>query len=114
MVTFTIPFALNNPLIGGICPQVHAIAHVGREIERWKGAARILVCFAFALAFAFLATAAQAEPPSRLEAIVKRGTLRVGMTGDYAPFTTFDPATSTFLGFDVDMGTASARRLASG
>jgi len=66
------------------------------------------------LVVALFTSAVQAEPPSRLEAIVKRGTLRVGMTGDYAPFTTFDPATSTFLGFDVDMGTASARRLASG
>ena len=106
MVTFTIPLALNNPLIGGICPQVHAIAHVGRKIEWRKGAARILVCFAFVLTFAFLAPSAQAEPPTRLEAIVKRGTLRVGMTGDYAPFSAFDPSTSTFRGFDVDIGPA--------
>ena len=56
-----------------------------------------------ALTAALLMCAAQAQPPSRLEAIVKRGTLRVGMTGDYPPFTAFDPATSTFRGFDVDM-----------
>jgi cyclohexadienyl dehydratase len=111
MVTFTIPLALNNPLIGGICPQVHAIAHVGREIEWRKGAARILVCFAFVLAFAFLVPLAQAEPPTRLEAIVKRGTLRVGMTGDYAPFSAFDPATSTFRGFDVDMADSLGKAL---
>ena len=42
----------------------------------------------------------------RLEAIVKRGTLRLGMTGDYAPFSAFDPSTSTFRGFDVDIGPA--------
>jgi cyclohexadienyl dehydratase len=49
------------------------------------------------------APAAQAQEPSRLEAIAKRGTLRVGMTGDYAPFSAFDSKTSTFRGFDVDM-----------
>jgi hypothetical protein len=36
MVTFTVPFALNNSLIGGICQQVYATAHFGREIEWWK------------------------------------------------------------------------------
>jgi cyclohexadienyl dehydratase len=55
--------------------------------------------------------AAQAEPPSRLDAIVKRGTLRVGMTGDYAPFGIFAPATSTFRGFDVDMAEAIGKAL---
>jgi cyclohexadienyl dehydratase len=53
--------------------------------------------------FALLAPSVQAQQPTRLEAIVKRGSLRVGMTGDYAPFSAFDPATSTFRGFDVDM-----------
>jgi cyclohexadienyl dehydratase len=60
----------------------------------------------FALVLTLFATAAQAEQPSRLEAIVKRGALRVGMTGDYPPFSAFDPATSTFRGFDVDMADA--------
>ena len=63
------------------------------------------------LVVALFTSAVQAEPPSRLEAIVKRGTLRVGMTGDYAPFTTFDPATSTFLGFDVDMADSFGKAL---
>jgi cyclohexadienyl dehydratase len=55
--------------------------------------------------------AAQAEPPSRLDAIVKRGTLRVGMTGEYAPFGIVAPATSTFRGFDVDMAEAIGKAL---
>jgi len=44
--------------------------------------------------------------PSRLDDIIKRGTLRVGMTGDYLPFTSLDKATSKFRGFDVDMAEA--------
>ncbi len=52
-----------------------------------------------------------AQTSSRLEAIVKRGTLRVGMTGDYAPFAAFDPATSAFRGFDVDIADSLARTL---
>jgi cyclohexadienyl dehydratase len=59
--------------------------------------------FFFAVVFAFLVPSARAQQPSRLEEIVKRGALRVGLTGDYAPFSKFDPATSTFRGFDVDM-----------
>jgi len=55
--------------------------------------------------------AMQAQTPSQLEAIVKRGTLRVGLTGDYAPFNAFDPATSTFRGFDVDMAQSLGKAL---
>jgi cyclohexadienyl dehydratase len=59
-----------------------------------------------ALAFSFLlaATTAQAQQqPSRLDDIVKRGTLRVGMTGDYLPFTSLDKTGGKFRGFDVDV-----------
>ena len=52
------------------------------------------------------ATSVCAQQPSRLDDIIKRGTLRVGMTGDYAPFSYLDKATSTFRGFDVDMAEA--------
>lgn len=55
--------------------------------------------------------AMQAQTPSRLEAIVKHGALRIGMTGDYAPFSAFDPATSSFRGFDVDMAEGIAGAL---
>ena len=57
------------------------------------------------------APAAHGQQPSRLEAIVKRGTLRIGMTGDYAPFSVFDAATSTFRGFDVDMAESIGKAL---
>src|SRR6476660_2602639 len=57
--------------------------------------------------------AAQAQQPanSRLDDIVKRGTLRVGMTGDYQPFTYFDKTTAKFRGFDVDMAEALGKAL---
>ena len=45
------------------------------------------------------AAAQQAAAPSRLDEIIKRGTLRVGMTGDYLPFTHLDKTTSAFKGF---------------
>ena len=40
-----------------------------------------------------------------------RGVLRVGMTGDYLPFTSFDKTTSAFKGFDVDMAEALGKAL---
>ncbi len=56
------------------------------------------------LALALLISAAHAQQASsRLDEIVKRGTLRVGMTGDYLPFTALDKETNVFRGFDVDM-----------
>jgi cyclohexadienyl dehydratase len=57
------------------------------------------------------AAAQQPAPTTRLDDIVKRGTLRVGMTGDYMPFTHFDKATSQFTGFDVDMAEALGKAL---
>jgi uncharacterized protein (DUF2147 family) len=57
------------------------------------------------------AVSAHAQQPSRLDDIVKRGALRVGMTGDYLPFTYLDKATSKFRGFDVDMAQALGKAL---
>jgi cyclohexadienyl dehydratase len=62
-------------------------------------------------AFFLVAISAHAQQPSRLDDIVKRGVLRVGMTGDYLPFTYFDKATSRFRGFDVDMAEALGKAL---
>jgi cyclohexadienyl dehydratase len=64
-----------------------------------------------ALAFLISSAHAQAPTPSRLDDIVKRGTLRVGMTGDYAPFTSLDKETKTFRGFDVDMAEALGKAI---
>jgi cyclohexadienyl dehydratase len=70
---------------------------------------RLLSCLAVALILT--ATSAHAEPASRLDDIVKRGSLRVGTTGDYLPFTFLDKATQKFRGFDVDMAEALGKAL---
>ena len=46
----------------------------------------IRISTALATVFFLIATSAQAQQTSRLDDIVKRGSLRVGMTGDYLPF----------------------------
>ena len=69
---------------------------------------------AFLAAVCFVGATAPAhaqQQPSRLDEIVKRGTLRVGLTGDYLPFSFLDPATSKFSGFDVDMAEALGKAL---
>jgi cyclohexadienyl dehydratase len=72
---------------------------------------RILASLLAALLLAGGPAAAQAPAASRLDEIVNRGTLRVGMTGDYLPFTALDKANSTFRGFDVDMADALGKAL---
>ena len=69
---------------------------------------RILTCLA---ALILTATSAQAQQPSRLDQIISRGTLRVGMTGDYRPFTFLDRQTQKFDGFDVDMAESLGKAL---
>jgi cyclohexadienyl dehydratase len=56
-------------------------------------------------------TPAPAPSPSRLDDIIARGTLRVGLTGDYMPFSAFDPVTTSFKGFDVEMAEALGKAL---
>jgi len=70
---------------------------------------RVLSCLI--AAFVFIASSAHAQEPSRLDEIMKRGTLRVGMTGDYLPFTYLDKETKKFRGFDVDMAEALGKAL---
>jgi cyclohexadienyl dehydratase len=70
---------------------------------------RVLSCLIAAVSL--VAASAQAQQASRLDQILQRGTLRVGMTGDYLPFTYFDKATSKFRGFDVDMAEALGKAL---
>jgi cyclohexadienyl dehydratase len=62
---------------------------------------RLLSCLV--TVFFLVTGSAYAQQASRLDEIIKRGTLRIGMTGDYLPFTYFDKDTSKFRGFDVDM-----------
>jgi cyclohexadienyl dehydratase len=53
---------------------------------------------------------ANAETPTRLDAIVGGGTLRVGLTEDYRPFS-FADASGKVEGIDVDMATSLAQSL---
>jgi cyclohexadienyl dehydratase len=64
-----------------------------------------------AVMMSLLMAPAQAQQASRLDDIIKRGTLRVGLTGDYLPFSSFDKATAQFRGFDVDMAEALGKAL---
>jgi cyclohexadienyl dehydratase len=59
---------------------------------------RILAILAVAL---LVASGAAAQ--SRLDEIVARGTLRVGLTGDYRPFSIRDKDSGAYTGLDVEM-----------
>ena len=67
-------------------------------------------CIAALAAILALSTAAVAQD-TRLDRIVAAGTLRVGSTGDYKPFTYKDPATGAFSGFDIDMAESLGKAL---
>ncbi|MFC7680604.1 transporter substrate-binding domain-containing protein [Paenibacillus sp. GCM10028914] len=49
-----------------------------------------------------LAPGQQKKAISQLDEIIDRGYIRVGMTGDYKPFTYLNPETNEYEGFDVD------------
>lgn len=63
-----------------------------------------------ALLLALLLAAAPARAQSLLDTILARGVVRVGMTGDYRPFSIKDAA-GAFTGLDVDMAESLARGL---
>ncbi len=48
---------------------------------------------------------------SKLDAILARGIIRVGLAGDYRPFAALDKATGRFEGLDVDMADSLGRAL---
>lgn len=65
---------------------------------------RVLLCLLL------LVAAAPAWAQSVLDTILARGTLRVGLTGDYRPFSIKDSA-GKFTGMDVDMAEALAKAM---
>lgn len=71
---------------------------------------KLRVVFATLLALIVSAQAQQANT-SRLDDIVARGTLRVGTTGDYRPFSYLDKEKSTHEGLDIDMANALGKAL---
>lgn len=64
--------------------------------------------FRLFLILIFLAPAPPAGAGARLDAIRAAGALRIGLTGDYMPFSTLDAATGDFSGLDVDLGRSLA------
>jgi len=52
-----------------------------------------------------------ADSGSRLDAVMQRGTLRVGSTGDYKPFSHRDPASGQYQGIDIEMAGQLAKAL---
>ncbi len=66
---------------------------------------RIAALFCLAL------LAARPAAAEGLDGILAAGTLRVGLTGDYKPFSYRDPQTGTFTGIDVDMAEALAKTM---
>jgi ABC-type amino acid transport substrate-binding protein len=69
-------------------------------------ASGLLTC----LLLATLVGSARAETPTRLDAIVGGGALRVGLTEDYQPFS-FADASGEVEGIDVDMAMSLAQSL---
>lgn len=52
-----------------------------------------------------------AQNATKLDEIVARGTLRVGLTGDYRPFSVLDKTSGQYSGIDVDMANGLATAL---
>ncbi|MDR3372590.1 MAG: transporter substrate-binding domain-containing protein [Ancalomicrobiaceae bacterium] len=48
---------------------------------------------------------------ARLDAILARGTIRIGTTGDYRPFTFLNKETGKYDGYDIEVGEALATAL---
>jgi cyclohexadienyl dehydratase len=91
------------------------------EVERSNGRAfgpamqRTMLLIALMLVLLALPTgpvhAAPTAPKSRLDQIVARGTLRVGMPGDYLPFALRNKASGAWEGLDVDEARSMAKGL---
>ncbi|WP_237477865.1 transporter substrate-binding domain-containing protein [Lichenibacterium dinghuense] len=79
--------------------------------HRWIGMAAALALLAAGAASAEEAAAPQAAPQTLLDRVVATHQLRVGLTGDYRPFSLQDSATGAFTGLDVDLTTGLAKAL---
>ena len=66
---------------------------------------------ALILLSALMSTLPASADSSRLDAILQRGVLRVGTTGDYRPFTALDKASGAYSGFDIDLAHSLADAL---
>lgn len=67
---------------------------------------KIFASLATAAALAFCALPAQAQ--SALQDILSKGVLKVGTTGDWNPMSMRDPASNSYVGYDIDVMTQLA------
>jgi len=65
----------------------------------------------FSLLLLSIAHTAFTQGESRLHKILQSGELRVGTTGDWNPMTVRDPATNSYIGFDIDVMNELAKDL---
>ena len=70
---------------------------------------RIITVLLFSLLLVGAEVGAQSN--SRLQKILQSGELRVGTTGDWNPMTVRDPASNSYIGFDIDVVTELAKDL---
>ena len=68
---------------------------------------RIITLLLFSLVL--VTTSVGAQSNSRLQKILQAGELRVGTTGDWNPMTVRDPASNSYIGFDIDVVTELAK-----
>ena len=64
-----------------------------------------------AVAFVLPLQAKAEEAKSLLDQILERGTLRVGTTGDYPPYSELDQTSSTYKGYEIDVANQLAADL---
>jgi len=83
-------------------------SRVAHEFAWREGAIRVLLGWLVAGLLFATGVGAQEGRGGSLEAILAAGRLRVGLTGDYRPFSYRDPQTEVFSGIDVDMAQALA------
>lgn len=72
---------------------------------------KLLKSIAFAAGFAASVLAGPALAQSALNDILSAGKLKVGTTGDWNPMSVRDPATNSFVGYDIDIMTQLATDL---
>ncbi|PGH52841.1 arogenate dehydratase [Azospirillum palustre] len=96
---------------------VHTLRRSGRSLAAAVGAVLVCAVTALSSAGALAQTApsasatSQPAESSRLDAVLSAGTLRVGTTGDYKPFTYLNPQTQKFEGMDIDLAEAMGKAL---
>jgi len=72
---------------------------------------KILKFIGLAVGFAASVLGAPAMAQSALNEILSEGVLKVGTTGDWNPMSVRDPATNSFVGYDIDIMTQLATDL---